>query len=194
MEGTFSPHARCRPDSRREPAPSPSSKQAQARRTNEIYETLSQILTVDPFRLNRVQGWQAEQGDVQVRVPPVQQTRGGGVQTARHQGGQGARDRGAHQGQRRQGPIQGESSVEKYKHAAKRHRLILVFHPSKPRAGHRQHGVSQAGCAERREVRVGQGEAVSRGAEVHEVMKCSRDENVRRFVGGLATRMPKRRV
>ena len=42
---------------------------------------------------------------------------------------------------------------------------------SRSRAGHRQHGVPQAGRAERDEVRVGQGEAVARGAKVHEVTR-----------------------
>ena len=42
---------------------------------------------------------------------------------------------------------------------------------SRPRADHRQHGVPQAGRAERDEVRVGQGEAVARGAKVHEVTR-----------------------
>ena len=42
---------------------------------------------------------------------------------------------------------------------------------SRPRAGHRQHGVPQAGRAERDEVRVGQGEAVSGGAKVYEVTR-----------------------
>ena len=42
---------------------------------------------------------------------------------------------------------------------------------SRPRAGHRQHGVPQAGRAERDEVRVGQGEAVPGGAKVYEVTR-----------------------
>ena len=57
---------------------------------------------------------------------------------------------------------------------------------SRPRAGHRQHGVPQAGCAERDEVRVGQGEAVPGGAKVYEV--------TRRHSWRRRRRAPERRV